>query len=230
MEIGKEVIKITIVNDDILIARLLSDYFKKENKLKVIKTLGNGNEFLRYIDNAEILPDVVLLDLRMENGSALDVLQELSTREKMFKVIVLSTYYNESFIGQMLKLGCDAFLPKEVDPEELIEIINEIHEKGYYFSYDQINYLRSSISNKSPALQLEAKEKFTDRELEILELICEQLTAREIAERMFISIKTVEVHKSNLLLKSGVKNTVGLILYAVKNQLIDPNTLLLLDM
>lgn len=229
MKTAYQPIQLAIIDDDVLVSKLLNDYFTKSNDIHVVYIANSGNQFLEYIKNTDILPDVILLDLRMTDGTGLDVLHELSKNKTSFKIIVLSTFYNESFIGQMLKLGCDAFIPKDIDPDDLIYIIKIVYKNGHYFSEDQIAYLRKQISSKSPQLHIETKNALSSREMEVLELLCTQLTAREIAERMFISVKTVEMHKSNLLLKTGVKNAVGLIIYAIQNKLIDPNSLILLD-
>ncbi|PKH49391.1 DNA-binding response regulator [Tenacibaculum sp. Bg11-29] len=223
------IIQIAIVDDDIMVSTLLRDFFERNSTIKTLYIANSGNQFLEEFGNNVTIPDVVLLDLRMKNGSGLEVLEKLSIMEESPKVIVMSSHYDASYMGQMLKLGCDAFLPKEIDPEELIEIIYRVYEYGHYFLEEQIVSLRKQVATKSPKLHLNSKDSLSERELEVLELLCQQLTTKEIADRLFISPKTVEMHKSNLLVKTGVRNSVGLIMYAVQNKLIDPNNLILLD-
>ena len=229
MEKQTPIIKIAIVDDDIMVSALLRDFFERTGTIKTVYIASSGNQFLEEFRNNVKIPDVILLDLRMRNGSGLEVLEELSRMEERPKIIVMSSHYSPSYMGQMLKLGCDAFLPKEIDPEELIEIMHKVYEYGHYFLEEQIVSLRKQVATKSPKLHLNSKDSLSERELEVLELLCQQLTTKEIADRLFISPKTIEMHKSNLFIKTGVRNSVGLIMYAVQNKLIDPNNLILLS-
>lgn len=221
-------IKLAIVDDDKIISSLLKDYFTSNSAIDTILIANSGHQFLEHMATTSDMPDVILLDLQMKNGTGLDVLDAISKEQKPFKIIVISTYYDVNYIGQMLKLGCDAFLPKEVDPSELIDIIYTVSQKGSYFTEEQIHYIRKQISPKSPKLHIQTKNALSERELEVLGLLSQQLTTKEIAERMFLSPKTVEMHKSNLLLKTGTRNSIGLIIYAIQHQLINPDSLLLL--
>ena len=229
MEKQNEIIKIVIVDDDVMIASLLRGFFESVNTIEVLYTANSGNQFLEKLEEHKVLPDIILLDLRMKNGTGLEVLEKLSKMEQKIKTIVMSSHYNPSYMGQMLKLGCDAFLHKENEPEELVEIIHEVYEKGHYFSQEQIESLRKQVTTKSPRLNVNSKDSLSSRELEVLEMLCQQRTTKGIADKMFVSPKTVEAHKSNLLVKTGVKNSVGLIIYAIQNKLVDPNNLVLLN-
>lgn len=229
MDVQHSEIKIAIIDDDRLVTVLLQDFLEQNTTIKPIYTANSGQEFLRKLEKHPQQPDVILLDLRMDDGSGLDVLNELGKSKVDFKIIVMTSHYNPVFTGQMLRFGCDAFLPKEIDPEELVGIIEAVYKTGHYFLEEQIINLRKQVSARSPKLKFESKDTLSERELEVLRLVCEQLTSKEIADRLFISVKTIEMHKSNLLLKTGVKNSMGLIIYAVQNKLIDPNSLILLD-
>lgn len=229
MENHNKTIQLAMVDNDELMVNLLSDYFNQNTSINPMFIAFSGFQFLDKMEQISEYPDVVLIDLKMENGSGLDVLKAMSQLNYDCKIIIMSSYYNSSYMGQMLKLGCDAFIPKEIDPEELVEVIQQVHYKGHYFTEDQIYNLRKQVSPKSPKLHLSSKESLTERELEVLELLCQQFTSKEIAERLFVSVKTIEMHKSNLLLKTGVKNSVGLVIYAVQNKLVNPDDLILLD-
>lgn len=222
-------IKLAIIEDDSMVAQLLKTHIEENSKIHVLYVVNGGNEFFTKLENEKEFPDVILLDLRMQNGNGVEVLEKLSIMDQDIKVIVMSSLYDPSYMGQMLKLGCDAFLSKEIDPEELITIIHKVYQYGHYFTEEQIISIRKQVSPKSPKLHINSKDSLSMRELEVLQLLAQQLTTREIAERLFVSSKTIEMHKSNLLLKTGTRNSVGLIMYAVRNQLIDPNNLLLLD-
>ncbi|MGH1386917.1 response regulator transcription factor [Kordia sp.] len=222
-----KIIRIAIVDDDKLFTQLLSRFINEQDSMEIVYTAHTGEAFIENYEELSI--DVLLLDLRMDDGSGLFVLRELQRRAEELKTIVLSTFYRRSFMGQMLKLGASAFLSKDIDEVELIEVIQTVYKKGHYFSKDQLEIMRLQLSKKVPEFTDHSKETLTTRETEILKLLCQQCTTKEIGERLFISPKTVETHKTNLLLKTGVKNTAGLIIYAIQNKIVSPDELLLLD-
>jgi len=221
-------IHIAIVDDDQLVVQLLASFLQEQGNFNVLLTATSGNRFLKQLEETEEVPDIVLLDLRMDDGDGLETISQLTTSYSQLKIIVLSSYYKVSSTGYMLKLGVHAFIPKETDKEELIYIIQEVRNKDHYFTTEQVQTLRNQISHKTPKQYANSKDALSSRELDVLQFICQQLTAKEIAEKLFVTTKTIEAHKSNLLLKTGVKNTAGLIIYAVQNQLVDVSDIVLL--
>lgn len=221
-------IHIAIVDDDKLVVQLLTEFLQQQENLYVLLTANSGNSFLKQLEIVEKLPDLVLLDLRMDDGDGLETISKLTEHYPQLKIIVLSSYYKISSTGYMLKLGVHAFLPKETDKEDLIHIIQEVSNKEHYFTTEQVQTLRNQINHKTPKQYTNSKDALSSRELDVLRLVFEQYTAKQIADKLFITTKTVEAHKSNLLLKTGTKNTAGLIIYAVQNNLIDPNDIMLL--
>ncbi len=226
---NRNLTKLGIIDDDKLIVQLLSGYFKSTNKFEIVLQANSGNDFLKKREESDNLPEVILLDLRMKDGDGLMVLEELKKIKNTIKVIVLTTFYKASFLGQMLKLGVHAFLPKEIDQEELVTIIHTVMTQGFYFTEEQIAVMRRQVSGKAPKIKIDEKDRLTSRELEVLELLCQQLNTKEIAERLFLSIKTIESHKTNLYAKTGARNTAGLIIYAVQNNIINPDELVMLN-
>ncbi|UHO39482.1 response regulator transcription factor [Chryseobacterium capnotolerans] len=219
-------IKIGIVDDDLLFVQLLKSYIESNGNYQVVLTSTGGDQFL-----SEDLPalDILILDLRMANGDGLEVMTELSKQENEIKIIVLSSFYRRSFMGQMLKMGAHAFLSKEIELEELLVVINTVYNTGHYFSNEQIDVMRTQFSNKLPEFHAFSKNELTEREIDVLRLVCQQLSTKEIADSLFISPKTVETHKTNLMIKTGVKNMAGLVIYAVQNNIIDANEIVLFD-
>ena len=221
-------IRLVIVDDDLMFAQLLKNFINENSEIEVVYLAKSGAQFFEKLNELKKPPHVILLDLRMKNGSGLEVLERLSEMDHEMHTIVVSGYYEPSYLGQMLKLGCDAFLSKEVDPKELIQIIHAVREYGHYFTQAQIHSLRDQISFKSPELHINPNDSLSERELEVLQLLGQQLTTKEIGAKLFISPKTVEMHKGNLLLKTGTKNSVGLIIYAVQKKLLNPDDLVVL--
>lgn len=222
-------IKLGIADDDLLVLQLLTDFFNQSGEFDVCLTATGGNECLEKLHMPELVPDILLLDLRMINGNGLEMLEAIQQEGLAVKTIVLTSFYKPSFIGQMMKLDVAAFLPKEIDRDELKKVILTVHEKGYYLWEDQLDALREQVSSKSPKIQVSSKDSLSTREVEVLKLLCQQHTAHGIAEKLFLSVKTVESHKSNLMLKTGVKNMAGLVIYAVQNGIVNADEIILMD-
>lgn len=220
-------IKIGIADDDLLFVQLLKEYMDRDSRYQVVLTCTGGTAFLEEMNTQS--PDILILDLRMSDGSGIEVLSALSQTDTDLKVIVLSSFYRRSFMGQMLKMGAHAFLPKEIELNKLPEIINAVYENGHYFSSDQVEVMRHQLSNKLPEFHAYSKDDLTEREIDVLRLVCQQMSTKEIADALFISPKTVETHKSNLMIKTCVKNMAGLVIYAVQNRIIDAQEIVLLD-
>lgn len=220
-------IKIAIVDDEALIVMLLNDYFSKHPRVVVSFTANDGSQLIENLRKADSLPDIVLLDLQMKELNGIETATILKKEFSDLKIIVISSYYKKSFLGHMLKLGINAFLPKGIHPNQLVEAIEDVFTKGYYFMEEQIEVMRNQISSNTPAPCLSTEEELSERETEILKLICQQFTAQQIADKLFISTRTVEGHKSNLLLKTSTRNLAGLVIYAVQKNLINIDDCLL---
>ena len=188
-------------------------------------TSNDGEEFLNKLNSSKQIPNAVLLDLRMDKMDGAETTLCLRNLYPEMKVIVISSYYKKSFIGYMLKSGVNAFIPKNILPHELEIIIKKVIEFDHYFLDEQMAILKSQISPKVPQPKFDTEETLTEREIEVLTLICKQLTAQEIADKLFITKRTVEGHRTNLLMKTGVKNTAGLVIYAVSHKIFDTNAL-----
>lgn len=218
-------IKIGIIDDEVLIVQLLEDYFGKSDAIDVVLKAYDGSELIRQLSETREHPDIVLLDLRMKEMDGVETTTILKERFPDIKIIVMSSHYMSTFMGYMLKTGVNAFIPKEISPDFLTTVIKSVSQHGYYFSEEHVSVMRSQIAPKVPKPKLTKQEVLSERELEILRLICQQMTSQEIADKLFIARRTVEGHKGNLLLKTSVKNTAGLVIYAIQNNLINPDEL-----
>lgn len=214
-------IQLAIVDDEQLIVTLLAQFFSEQKATQVLMTATCGDTFLEQLGSGDALPDVVLLDLRLKERDGAEIAMIIKEHYPTIRVIVISSYYKKSFIGYMLKTGICAFLPKEILPQQLLEIIVVVHQRGYYFLPEQIEVMRTQVAPKVPKPKFTVEAMITHREKEILTLICQQHTAQEIADKLFITKRTVEGHKNRLLAKTGVKNTAGLVIYAIQKKLVD---------
>jgi DNA-binding NarL/FixJ family response regulator len=215
-----ETIKITITDDDALIVSLLQGYLQSLEGIEVLFTAGSGDELLQKLANATALPDVALLDLKMAGMDGIEATEKLKQQWPDIKVIVVSSHYQKSFMGFMLKTGVAAFLPKGISPVELVDIIRTVQRQGYYFKDDQLSVLRSQIPTNAPRPALTDEETLSEREVDVLKLICQQKTAKEIGDTLFITQRTAEGHKNNLFAKTGAKNIAGLVIYAIQHGII----------
>ena len=215
-----ENISIAITDDDSLIVSLLENYLQTCPDIDVVFTSTSGEELLEKLTTASIMPQIVLLDLRMTGMDGVAVTERLKTEYAYIRVIVISSHYQKSFMGFMVKTGVAAFLPKGISPLELVEVIRTVNKQGYYFKDDQLDALRAQITTKAPRPVLHQEELLSERETEVLRLICLQKTAKEIGDELYITQRTAEGHKNSLFTKTGAKNIAGLVIYAIQNQVI----------
>ena len=217
--------KIAIADDEKLFCHFLKEYLDQQPDMRVVCVASNGADLMEKTKELAESPEIFLLDFNMQGpGGATGVdggeATIIAVKERFpdAEIIILSTYFQSVFSGHMMRLGVAAFMPKDIEPDELKRVINTVHKQGYYFTPDQIGIMRKQISTRSPKPQLE--EQLTEREIEILLLICQEYTSKEIGEKLFISKRTVDGHKSRLFEKTSAKNIAGLVSYAYKNGLV----------
>jgi two-component system response regulator DegU len=172
------------------------------------------------------VPDILLLDLQMPNVDGMDATKRLLEQHPDLKIIVLSMHFTDHFIAHMIKLGVRSYLPKDVDKKQLEEAIAEVLTDGYYFTESISKAMVRGLHTGTPhhpSFQASAIV-FTPRELEVLALICKGHSTQKIAEQLFISNRTVEGHRQNLLEKTNTPNAVSLALYAVRNGLLQADS------
>ncbi len=214
-------IQIAITDDDDLIVKLLEDYLNNCENFKVVFTAFNGEDLIEKLNKPDaLLPDVLLLDLKMKGMNGIETMEYLKNHFPSIKIIVISSFYQDSFLGFMFKTGASAFLPKGITPSHLQEIIKTVNSSSIYFTSEQTELIRKQVSEKNPRPTLFTTELST-REIEVLKLICLQNTAKEISSILFISPKTVEGHKNNIFIKTGAKNIAGLVIYAIQNNILN---------
>ena len=211
-------IKIAIVDDVHLFVEGLSLILKLDDDLEVVHTANNGKTLLEYLAQHPDCVDVILLDLEMPVMDGVDALYEIVEKAYPVKVIILTSHYNDGTIIKLLEEGASGFLAKNEKPDIVIETIKKVHEKGFYFNTHILQLIRNRRILSSPK---KVGHEMTKREIEILKLICEEYTNKEIADRLKLSSRTVEGHRQNILEKSGCKNTVGLVIFAIEHQIID---------
>lgn len=213
-------ISIAIADDEALFRKGMRLILNSYQNLNVSLEAENGADLLEKLTNSESLPDILLLDLKMPEMNGIEVAKILQKKYPKLKTIVISTHFSRAFIINMVELSAVAYLPKNSQPDEVVETIKAVYEKGFHYNTQVLEIIRENIiSKKKPKARF--LTELTNREKEVLQLICEQYTAPEIAEKLFISPRTVDGHRNNLLLKLNCKNVAGLVVYVLQNQLLD---------
>lgn len=214
--------KLAIVDDQVLFLKGLKLLVTSFEEVELIITATNGKELLDAI--AEQQPDIVLMDVRMPVMDGLEATQKVRELYPEVKVILLSMYDEERLINYLMKLGASGYLLKHEEPEVLREAMQSVMAKGFYFNEYVSKALLSGLQTRGKEIRpwkAEDNLQITKREQEVLDLICQEHTSAEIAETLFISTRTVENHRKSLLSKTGVRNTAGLIIFSIRNQLVE---------
>jgi DNA-binding NarL/FixJ family response regulator len=219
-------IKVGLVEDQILFREGIKNIINQEinGRFEVVFECGEGFSVIQKMREHLVIPDVMLVDLSLppapdkKEFTGLDVTKALLLNHENIKILVLSVHDDENFIADLIEHGAHGYLVKDSDPNEVFAAIEAVHNKGTYINDRALKAIQSRMNMKTPRKKISIE--ITKREEEILQLVCQQYTAEEIAKKLFISVKTVNGHRNNLLLKTGSKNVTGLVLYAIKHHIV----------
>lgn len=214
------IIKVAIADDHQIFRKGVILSLRAFTNIKFVLEAENGQDLLNGLAEAE--PDVVLMDLRMPVKDGIEATKIISKDFPHIYVIVLTMYEDERFVSHLMENGANGYLLKSADPAEIKKAIMEVVSKGYYLN----NFVNKVLLKKSHARtrivpSLTNEIVVSDKEREVLRLLCMEFTATEIAQKMEISPRTVEAIKDRLMERFNVKNTAGLVFFAVRNNLID---------
>ncbi|PLX11799.1 MAG: DNA-binding response regulator [Marinilabiliales bacterium] len=214
-------IRLIIADDHQIVRDGIKSLLENEKEIEIIAEASNGNEVIQLVNDQN--PDIVLLDISMPGLSGLEVAEVLQTEHPECKTLFLSMYINEEYILGAIKSGAKGYLPKNTTKSELLDAIHAIIKGKEYFSEDVSAIMLKSYMKRVKEDDEREKQnvQLTKRESEILKLFAEGLTNKEIADQLYISIRTVESHKNHIMQKLEFKSTVELVKYAIKNRLID---------
>lgn len=209
--------EIIIVDDHLIFRQGLKSILTLENIANVIGEASNGIELLELIK--VLKPDLVLMDIDMPRMNGMDATEKALELLPDLKIIAFSMFSDEEYYYKMIDRGVKGFILKTSGINELENAINNVMAGESYFSNELLRKIINSFG-RSANLKPSLKDSLTDREIEVLQQICLGLSTEEIAEKLFISPKTVKSHKSKLLEKTACKNTPLLILFAIKNKIV----------
>ncbi len=209
-------IRVIIVDDHEIFRSGLKMVINKLGYAKVVAEAGDGAEFLDLLTREET--DLVLMDIEMPVMNGIEATRQAMARYPSLKIIALTMFKEDAYIQSMIEAGVKGFLIKNIRKEVLDRAIQAVYNGKTYYSEELWDYFTKTVSKEEkpdPELML------TRRELEVLVLLAEGLSNKEIGDRLFVSERTIVGHKSNLMAKTNTKNTVSLLAYAIRNGLID---------
>lgn len=218
---SERVINVMIVDDHVLYRTGVRTTLSTKKDIKVIGEADNGLHLLNMLKGGP-QPDVILLDIQMPVMDGIATLPELKKLYPDIKVVMLTLLDDHSVVARLMELGANSYLVKTSDAEIIYEAIKTCFKQEYYFNMltnkAMLNNLRQSTQSSFQVPQEDAK--LNEKEITVLQLMCEEKTTREIAEAVNLSPRTIEAIRDKLKAKTGAKSTAGLILFAVKNKLL----------
>lgn len=211
-----ESLKIALVDDHDLFREGLFFLLNNQNNKPEIKQASNGQELLKLLSTWQA--NIILMDIEMPVMNGIEASKEVMRKYPCTKIIALSMHANENYYSEMIDAGAKAFLLKNSSFGEVQQAIEAVLEDKNYFSPEILGSIIKNLNHKNNQI---SKSDLTHREIEILYNICKGLSNQEIAEMLFISKRTVDKHRENILLKTQSKNTASLVIYAIKNQIFE---------
>ncbi len=209
----KQLYNVYIADDHTLFRKAMVNLIRTFEKVKEVKDAENGKELLNLIKQEA--PDVAIIDLQMPVMDGTEASEQIIQKYPDVKIIILTMHDSDKYILHMMEMGVHAFLLKNTEPEELERAIYSVVEKDFYHNDLVAAVLRKNVKEKKAGKRPTfLQTELSDREQEVLSLICSELTMKEISQKLFLSENTVRNHRVNIMEKVGVNNIVGLIKFA----------------
>lgn len=214
-------ISIAVVDDQQLFREGLESIIRMDTELRLVLSAESPARLLNDLEQLPLLPEILIMDMRMPDMNGIELHAVLQQRFPAIKVLVVSSYDQPRFIVKMVEQGASGYLSKNTDAAELISAIKTIARNGFYFNQSMHKALQKNHTVKTGPLKSinDIPIELTNREREIIELICREYSTEAIAEQLFISVRTVEGHRQNIISKIGCKNIAGLVVFAIKKEL-----------
>jgi DNA-binding NarL/FixJ family response regulator len=210
-------VKIVIADDHQMLIDGIRALLRKEKGLVFVHEAPDGENAFDFISRNGA--DLLITDISMPGMSGTELTKKVKQQFPQVKVLVLTMFNDPAIINEIIEAEAEGYILKNTGKQELIDAINKIMDEGTYYSNDVLNSLMNykKSDRRSPPAD---REELTARELEILRLVCEERTTAEIADKLFISVHTVDTHRKNILRKTKCKTIIGLIKFAFENSLL----------
>lgn len=213
-------IKLFLVDDHKMIRDAIINYLAGNERFEIVGQANHGAEALQKINSNGTI-DVLVTDIVMPQMDGIELVKNLKDIGRDMKILVLSMLGETQHIKRMLNYGVNGYVLKSADQSEIIEAIIKVNNGESYYSSEVMSTIMENLRGGKPLHNPGVEVPLTRREKEVLHLICKEYTNQEIADELFISIRTVEAHKRNLLEKTGHKNMAGLALWAAEKRFFD---------
>lgn len=215
-------IKLVIADDHEIFRDGLALMLSKQKNLELAGQAENGKELVEMVNSLN--PDIILTDIKMPIMDGVEAARLILEKNADRRIIALSMFDEENLIVDMLETGAKGYLLKNADKQEILDAISTVYENNnYYCRLTSARLATMIVKSKFNPYKKSKPVEFSDREKEIIQYICQQLTAQQIADKLFLSKRTVEGYRTKILEKMNVKNTAGVVIFALKHQLIDEN-------
>jgi DNA-binding NarL/FixJ family response regulator len=213
-------IKLAIVDDHKIFRNGLKATLEDCADFDLVLEASNGKQLIALLPSA--MPDVIMMDIKMPEMDGIQTTAHVKEHFKGIKVLALSMFNEDKYIIDMMKAGASGYLLKNAEPEEIIEAISTVYEKDYYFNeHLSVTLIKQLAGNTTPGYNAQSLVDFNEREIEILRLVCQEYSNAEIADKICLSVRTVEGYRARLFEKTHSKNLVGLVIFAVKTGIIN---------
>lgn len=213
-------IRVALIDDHLLFRRGMAAILKTYDEVEITLQASNGAALLAKLEENTV--DVILLDLEMPEMDGIQTTKKLKIQFPAIKVLILSMYDDDHFIQHLMEVGANGYLLKDAEPDEVILAVQSVYESGFYFNARVSKVVLAGLAKKNKVKPVfRGNVQLTDREVEVLRLICEEQTNNEIGKKLFLSPRTVEGYRNRLLEKTNVRNTAGLVVFALKNRIVE---------
>ena len=212
-------IRVLLADDHKIFRDGVRSILEKEKDIEVVDEAANGLEVIEKIDHLEV--DVLVLDIDIGKPNGIEITEMISKKHPDVKILILSMMGLHDFVIQALEKGAIGFLLKNTGKDEVLTAIRSVSKGDSYFSREVSAILIEQLNKPASSRKRSVDIPISPREIEVLKLIAQEFSNSEIAEKLFISIRTVDTHRRNLLEKLGAKNTAGLVRFAIQKGLVD---------
>lgn len=209
-----DIIKVVIVDDHVIFRKGLMAILNEIDDVKVVGEASNGQEAIKLLKRLET--DVILMDIKMPGMDGIEATEKILAVHPEIKIIALTMFEEISYFNKMIEVGASGFLLKKTDVDELEKALHQVYAGDAYFSEEFVSSVSPDLLQKNVRNTINLSE----REMEVLKLICKGYSNPEIARQLYISARTVDGHRAKLLEKTGAKNAANLVMYAVRNGLV----------
>jgi DNA-binding NarL/FixJ family response regulator len=212
-------INLAIADDHKIFRNGLKSTLEDYPDFNLMVEASNGRELIGLL--SDHTPDVVLMDIKMPEMDGMQTTAYINQNHKSVKVLALSMHNEDKYIVDMMRAGASGYLLKNAEPEEIIEAILTVHNKGFYFNeHLSVTLIKQLVGPGHNDAIAQQHVELNDREIEVLKLVCQECSNQEIADKIFLSVRTVEGYRARLFEKTGSKNLVGLVIFAIKRGII----------